>query len=166
MKDEASTEIIEGLKEAKIDFVVMMPDSEFSYVQKKVLDDKTFKSVITSNESIGVSIGAGAWIGGKKPALLIPTAGLLVASWPLTSLSMAFEVPMVILIPYRGDIGDPFWYMGVYKYTTEATLNTLQIPYTIVSKISEIREKIKQAQISSTTWLKPIAVLLTGETIW
>ena len=43
------------------------------------------------------------------------TSGLLVAAWPLTSLCMAWSLPLLLLIPYRGDIGDAFWLMGPYK---------------------------------------------------
>jgi sulfopyruvate decarboxylase subunit alpha len=166
MKEQAAIEIIEGLKKAEIDFIVLLPDREFALVQKMALQDKVFTSVPVSNEGVGVAIAGGAWLGGKKPALLIPTSGLLVAAWPLASLCMAFEIPLLILIPYRGDIGDPFWYMGVYKYTTESILNALQVPYVIINKVNEIGDAIRKAQLSSSTWLKPIAILFTGETIW
>src|SRR5918995_1063278 len=71
MKKESVTAIITGLKQAGINFVSMLPDSDFTDAQKTVMADKTFTCVPVSNEAIGFGVCAGAWLGGKKPALLI-----------------------------------------------------------------------------------------------
>src|SRR6201993_5579576 len=118
MKDEAVREIISGLKEAGVNFVSVLSNSEFSSVQKELLNDPEIRCVSVSNEAIGVGLCAGAWLSGKVPALLVPTSGLLVAAWPLTSICVAWSLPLLLLIPYRGDIGDAFWLMGPYKDTT------------------------------------------------
>jgi sulfopyruvate decarboxylase subunit alpha len=118
-----------------------------------------------SNEAIGVGVCAGAWLSGRRPALLVPTSGLLVAAWPLTSLCMAWGLPLLLLIPFRGDIGDAFWLMGPYKDTTEPLLGVLHIPHVVVSKTEEIAKAIVDAQGSTISWQRPVAVLLTGETI-
>ncbi len=148
-----------------MDFVSLLPDSDFSALQEKVGSDKDFTYVPVSSEAIGVGVCAGAWLSGKKPALLVPTSGLLVATWPLTSLCMAWGLPLLLLIPYRGDIGDAFWLMGPYKDTTEPLLRVLHIPFITVSKTGEISKAIIDAQSSTISWQRPVAVLLTGETI-
>lgn len=148
-----------------MDFVSLLPDSDFSDLQERVGNDLDFTYVPVSNEAIGVGACAGAWLSGKKPALLIPTSGLLVATWPLTSLCMAWGLPLLLLIPYRGDIGDAFWLMGPYKDTTEPLLQVLHIPYVVVSKTEGVSKAIVDAQGSTISWQRPVAVLLTGETI-
>lgn len=165
MENVAVDAVIDGLKRGGIDFVSLLPDSDFSKVQAKVGDDPSFQYMPVSTESIGVGVCAGAWLTGKHPALLIPTSGLLVASWPLTSLNMAWGVPLLMLVPYRGDIGDAFWMMGPYKDTTEPLLDVLRIPHTVVSKIDDISQAIVDATGSTISWQRPVAVLLTGETI-
>lgn len=165
MQPRAVKEVLQGLKKAGVDFVSLLPDSDFSALQEKVGSDKDFTYVPVSNEAIGVGACAGAWLSGKKPALLVPTSGLLVATWPLTSLCMAWGLPLLLLIPYRGDIGDAFWLMGPYKDTTEPLLQVLHIPYVVVSKTEEVSKAIVDAQGSTISWQRPVAVLLTGETI-
>src|SRR3972149_8268851 len=128
MKQESVVAIVNGLIEAGINFVALMPDSEFAKVQAQLHDHPDIRCVSVSNEAIGVALCAGAWLGGKMPALLIPTAGLLVASWPLASICMAWGLPIILIIPYRGEMGDGFWVMRPYHYTTKRTLTTLQIP--------------------------------------
>lgn len=165
VQPRAVKEVLQGLKKAGVDFVSLLPDSDFSALQEKVGSDKDFTYVPVSNEAIGVGACAGAWLSGKKPALLVPTSGLLVATWPLTSLCMAWGLPLLLLIPYRGDIGDAFWLMGPYKDTTEPLLQVLHIPYVVVSKTEEVSKAIVDAQGSTISWQRPVAVLLTGETI-
>jgi sulfopyruvate decarboxylase subunit alpha len=166
MKEEAANAVVEGLRLAGVNFVAYMPDSDFAIAQKRVIQDGNFKCVPISNEVTGVTVCVGAWLGGLKPALLIPNSGLIVAAWPLVSLCMAYETPLMLVIPYRGDIGDAFWYMGPYTFTTEPLLKTLQIPYHLVEKIGDIQKSIVDAYLSTSSWLKPVAVLLTGETLW
>lgn len=165
MQKEAVDAVVAGLTTAGVNFISLLPDSDFSQLQRQVGDDPAFEYVPVSTESVGVGVCAGAWFGGKLPALLIPTSGLLVASWPLTSINMAWGVPLLLLIPYRGDIGDAFWMMGPYKQTTEPLLDVLQIPHTVVSKVEAVSGTIVDAFGSAISWQRPVAVLLTGETI-
>ena len=74
----------------------------------------------------------GAWCGGKKTALIIATSGLLVATFSLARLHLK-EIPLVLIVPYRGDLGDPRW-MGIYKKYTEPMLNVMDIPYRVVTR--------------------------------
>ncbi|MBI4527355.1 MAG: hypothetical protein HY695_26470 [Deltaproteobacteria bacterium] len=165
MNLEASEAILKGLKGAGVDFVAILPDHGFDRVQKTVAADPSFTYVPISNESIGVSICAGAFFGGKTPAIIIPTSGFLVAAWPLASLHNLWNIPLLLLIPYRGDIGDAQPVMRTYKFTTEPILNDLQIPYSIVTEISKIEGAIKDAVASSFAWQNPICLLFSGETL-
>ena len=165
MKAAAVDAVVDGLKKSGVDFISLMPDSDFSILQERVANDKHFIYVPVSNEAIGVGVCAGAWLSGKRPALLVPTSGLLVAAWPLTSLCIAWGLPLLLLIPYRGDIGDAFWLMGPYKDTTEPLLKVLNAPYSVIAKTEEISKAIIDAQGSTISWQRPVAVLLTGDTI-
>jgi len=165
MQSEAVEAVVDGLKRSGVDFISLLPDSDFSTLQAQVSKDPDFEYVPVSTESVGVGVCAGAWLAGKRPALLIPTSGLLVASWPLTSLNLAWDLPLLLLIPFRGDIGDAFWLMGPYKDTTEPLLDVLHIHHVVVSKIGEISPAIIDAQGSTISWQRPVAVLMTGETI-
>jgi len=165
MNIEASDAIIRGLKAANVDLVAMLPDHGFDRVQKTIAADPSFTFVPVSNEGIGVGICAGAFFGGKVPALMIPTSGFLVAAWPLASLHNLWNLPLLLLIPYRGDIGDAQPVMRTYQFTTEPILRDLQIPYVTVSEIDKIEEAIKDAVSSAFAWQNPIALLFRGETL-
>jgi sulfopyruvate decarboxylase subunit alpha len=166
MKQGSVEAIVTGLKEAGINFISMLPDSDFTDTQKVVMADKDFKCVPVSNESIGFGVCAGAWLGGKKPALLITTDGIMASAFPLTTLNMQKNIPVLMVIPYRGSLGDGIWFMGPMGAATEPLLKDLQVAYTVISKVEEVTPAIKNAQLSAEAWLRPTAVLLTGEIIF
>jgi sulfopyruvate decarboxylase subunit alpha len=164
MKQEYAVIVHEALKESGIDFVAYLPDDQIHDAQKLISIDSDIKSVAVANEGEGVAACAGAWLGGAKPALVIADSGFLVATWPLASLSVAYGIPVLILIAHRGEIGDRAnWRFITYKFTTEPLLDTLQIPYVRVSKPEETKEVITGAKLSAFLWQHPVAVLLSGE---
>jgi sulfopyruvate decarboxylase subunit alpha len=156
--------VVDGLKGAGINFAVGLPDSQFHEVYEQILQDPSLKYVGAGNEAEGAAIAMGAWFGGKKPALIIATSGLLVATFSLARLHLK-EVPLLVLIPYRGDLGDPRW-MGIYKQFVEPMLNSMDIPYKVVSRKDEVKQTIADCQVCAEAWLKPVAVLVTGEALW
>jgi sulfopyruvate decarboxylase subunit alpha len=165
MKAEASEAIVRGLKAAGVDLVAILPDHGFDRVQKSIAADDSFTFVPVSNESIGVGVCAGAFFGGKVPALMIPTSGFLVATFPLASLHNLWNIPLLLLIPYRGEVGDAQPVMRTYQFTTEPILRDLQIPYVLVDQVSKVQGAIKDAVASTFAWQNPICLLFAGETL-
>ena len=165
MKKEAVTAIIDGLREAGVNFVTYLPDSLSAPAFEALRSEPSFEVVAVSNESIGVCACVGAWFGGKVPAAMIPTSGLLLSALHLTSVCQLLGVPILLLIPYRGDIGDRGSQFWIYTLTTEPVLRDLQIPYKIAAKIDDVKPVIKAAVTSGRRWLKTVAVLLTEEVL-
>src|SRR5437773_12557067 len=135
MKAEASEAIVRGLKSAGVDLVAILPDHGFDRVQKRIAEDESFTFVPVSNEGIGVGICAGAFFGGKTPALMIPTSGFLVATWPLASLHRLCNIPLLLLIPYRGEVADAQPVMRADQSPTEPILPDRRIPYANVTEL-------------------------------
>jgi len=165
MTEGAVAAVIDGLKEAGVDFVAYLPDSLSAPVFEAVRKEPSFEALAVSNESIGVSACVGAWFGGKIPAVVMPTAGLLVSALHLTSVCLFWGVPILLVIPYRGDVGDAQSQMWIYNLTTEPVLRDLQIPYRLAAKIEDVKPAIKAAVTSGRSWLRTTAVLLTGEVV-
>ena len=164
MKTEYASIVYHALKEAGINFVAYLPDDQIHDAQKMIVEDGNFLTVPVANEGEGVAACAGAWLGGRKPALLIADSGFLVATWPLASLTVSYGIPILVIIAHRGEVGDRAnWRFITYKFTTEPILHALQIPYVRATKPEETKEAITGAQLSASLWLHPVAVLLSGE---
>jgi sulfopyruvate decarboxylase TPP-binding subunit len=164
MQLEKARTIVEALKEAGVDFAVGLPDSQFHEVYKLIEEDPKIAYVGVTNEGEGAAVAMGTWFGGKKPVLVIATSGLLVATFSLARLWLK-GVPILLLIPYRGDVGDPRW-MGLYKKITEPILKVLDIPCRVIEDPNKVRQGIQDAQACASAWVTSVAVLITGEALW
>jgi len=166
MKENNAAVVVEGLKQAAINYVVYMPDSFFFDVIKLVERDPAIQSISVPNEAIGLSMCAGAWLGGKKPAMLMENSGLLLSAYAITRLHNAFGIPVLLLISYRGDVGDGFWWSGPLGHVTVPVLNALSIPYVCVRKAEEAKDAIIDSQASLDVADEPRAVLFGGVNRW
>ncbi len=165
MDVEKANLVIDGLKKSGVNFATGVPDAQFVEVYKLLEADRDIRYVGSTNEGEAAGIGLGAWFGGMRPALMVATSGLLVATYHLARINILHEVPLLVVIPYRGDIGDPRW-LGLYRKTTEPALRAMDIPYRVVSRSADIVRTIKDCNESARAWLKPVAVLLTEEALW
>ena len=92
--------------------------------------------------------------------------GFLAAINPIVSLALLYKIPLLMLISYRGYLGekDPWQTQG--GLATEPILRALNIPIWQLSKPNEIYTRLKDAQTLAHASLHPIAVLLTRELLW
>jgi phosphonopyruvate decarboxylase len=60
-----------------------------------------------ANEGDAVAIASGAYLGGKRPVVLMQNSGLTNAVSPLVSLNYPFQIPLLGFISLRGEPGVP-----------------------------------------------------------
>lgn len=165
MTPQAAEEIIEGMYEGGINFISLLPESEFLTAQHAIVEDKRFKCVPVCNETSGICVCAGAWAGGMRPAIMLGAAGFTVASYALAGVSIRHGVPVLLLVSSH-ELGDQNWIFSIWNaHTVEPFLKCFLFPYSKVSKISEVRKTIRDASKTCFAWMKPVAVLLTGEVV-
>jgi sulfopyruvate decarboxylase subunit alpha len=151
--------IIDGLKKAGIDFVATLPDEKMLEVIRTVEKDTGLRHIPLCREEEGIGICAGAYLAGRKTALIMQNAGFLNSCNALTTTCLQFQIPVVLLIYYAGDIGDRgFTTLGG---VTEPVLQALGIRSYILRKSEDIDETMIGAQILAEDSKKPVAVLLT-----
>ncbi|MBS7251052.1 MAG: hypothetical protein KIH08_10765 [Candidatus Freyarchaeota archaeon] len=81
-----------------VDFVVSVPSSLFKNLLDMLDEAKEILHVPVTREEEGVGIAAGAYLGGKTPALIMQNSGLGNSINALASLNMVFKIPLLILI--------------------------------------------------------------------
>ena len=106
MLEEALREAYAGIKEAGINFVAGLPDGWQRDLHELIQADNDIQYVPVCNEGAGFSICGGAWLGGRKTALLMENSGLRVATEYIARISLQSGIPVVLLMSYRGDLGD------------------------------------------------------------
>jgi sulfopyruvate decarboxylase subunit alpha len=156
---KAAALIVAGLKKAGIDFVATLPDEKMLEVIRAVETDTELKHVPLCREEEGIGICAGAYLAGRKTAIIMQNAGFLNSCNALTTTSLQLQIPLLMLIYYAGDIGDRgFTTLGA---VTEPVLQAMGFRSYVLRKPEEIGETLRGAQILADDSKKPVAVLLT-----
>ena len=150
--------ILGGLKKAGIDFIATLPDEKMLELIRAVEKDTSIKHVPLCREEEGIGICAGAYLAGKRAAIIMQNAGFLNSCNALTTTSLQFQIPILMLIYYAGDIGDRgFTTLGA---VTEPVLHAMGFRTYVLRKREEIDDTLHGAQILAEDSKRPVAVLL------
>lgn len=170
MDQESVRLIIETLKEEGVELVVTLPEEPTYSLTEAIRQDPYFTAITVAGEGNGIMLCAGASIGGRKCVFVTGIAGLLVASWALAQTGMVFGIPVLLLVSYRGDMGDhsgiPGAQLLMFKQVAEPLLNALRIPYRIVSQKAGLKRSLQEANFACHDYGSPVALLLSGEVLW
>ncbi|HXF75666.1 MAG TPA: thiamine pyrophosphate-binding protein [Methylomirabilota bacterium] len=159
----AAAAIVTALKKAGIDFIASLPDEKMVELIRAVEGDAEFKHVPLCREEEGIGICAGAYLAGRRTAIIMQNAGFLNSCNALTTTSLQFQIPILMLIYYAGDIGDRgFTTLGS---VTEPVLQAMGFRAYVLRKREDIEPILRGAQILAEDSKRPVAVLLTKEVL-
>jgi sulfopyruvate decarboxylase subunit alpha len=157
-KINPSLAVYRGLKSARIDFVASVPCVNLQELLRLVSDDPIIHVPVTREEE-GVGLCAGAWMGGRRPALLMQNSGLGNSINALASLDFLYEIPLIMIISHRGCEGEPIIGQIPMGRLAPKLLDAMEIPSFSPSP-SEAEETVAQAYKLAETQRRPAAVLL------
>jgi sulfopyruvate decarboxylase subunit alpha len=164
--DAAADEALEGLRQAGIDFVSGLPDGWQRPLHERIEADPAIRYVPVCNEGVGFAVCAGAWLGGRKTALIMENSGLRVAAENVARISLGTGVPVLMMLSYRGDVGETEHWGIPHGIVVEPLLKALRVPYLIVRTPNKLRPAIVRAQLTAEAQLHPTAVLISGSCVW
>jgi sulfopyruvate decarboxylase subunit alpha len=160
---QAAEELLAGLKEAGIDFVASLPDINLAELLRAVDHDGNVTHVPLCREEEGIGICAGAYLVGKKCAAIMQNGGFFNSNNAIVSTLLQYQIPLLLLIYYAGDIGDRTF--SSTGSMTEPVLGALGVRSYILRDPIHVRELIKRAQILTEDAKRPVALLLTKEVL-
>src|SRR5690242_7276322 len=158
--------IYDALKACDVKIMSALPETWLVHLIRMADEDPDMILVRLAKEEEGIGISPGAHLAGVNSALLMQNHGFLAAINPIVSLALLYKIPLLMLISYRGHMGekDPWQTMG--GSMTEPLLRTLGIPTWHLSNHHDAQRRIKDAQALAHASLSPVAVLLTRELMW
>ena len=95
-------DFVEKLKELGFDFFVGVPCSFFKSAIDYIIDDPEIEYRLASNEGIALAMASGAYLAGRFPVVILQNSGFGNLVNPMTSLSMIYKIPVLLLISGRG----------------------------------------------------------------
>jgi sulfopyruvate decarboxylase subunit alpha len=139
--------VMEGLKRAQVRVVSALPDTLLKGVYEACAADPEIRYIPVTNEAEGAAIAAGAYAGGRRSVLVMENSGLRVACEALARIGLVNTFPVVILMGYRGDVGER-WHWGVnHGVTMEPLLQALRIPCLMVDREDAIVSSVERAVV-------------------
>jgi sulfopyruvate decarboxylase subunit alpha len=151
--------VYRGLKRAGIDFAASVPCINLQQLLHKVEADHEIIHIPVTREEEGVGLCAGAWMGGRRPALIMQNSGLGNSINALASLDFLYEIPLLMIISQRGCEGETIAGQVPMGKLTPKLLNAMEIP-SFSPSLSSAEETVAQAWSLAATRKRPVAVLL------
>ncbi len=158
--------IYDALKACDVKIISALPETWLVHLIRMADEDPDMILVRLAKEEEGIGISAGAHLAGVNSALLMQNHGFLAAINPIVSLALLYKVPLLLLISYRGHMGekDPWQTQG--GMATEPILRALNIPTWHLTSPNDVYRRLKDAQTLALASLHPVAVLLSRELMW
>jgi sulfopyruvate decarboxylase subunit alpha len=166
MKDEAARHTLDSLIGSGINFAACLPDSAFKELYEPLSKKSQIDYIQVANEGDGVSVCMGAWLGGKKPVLIMENTGFAVTPYALMRGPIPFGVPMLLLIAHRGGFHDQRWFSVPVGWGTAPLLDAMRISYEFVTRPEDIETAITGAVKSMNSIQAPVAIILGGGTLF
>jgi sulfopyruvate decarboxylase subunit alpha len=154
-----SLAVYRGLKRAGIDFAASVPCINLQQLLHQVEDDREIIHIPVTREEEGVGLCAGAWMGGRKPALIMQNSGLGNSINALASLDYLYDIPLLMIISHRGCEGETIAGQVPMGSLTPKLLDAMEIPF-FSPKPAGAEETVAQAWSLAASRKRPVAVLL------
>ena len=155
-------EVVALLKDAGVSLALTLPCDRVKALQHLIATE--FRHVALTREEEGVGIAAGAAIAGQKPVMLVQTSGIGNMINALASLTLLYELPLLILISWRGVYREDIVAQKPMGRFVPRLLEALEIEYVEVREKEDI-EKIAEAASLAFEESRVAAALLSPK-LW
>ena len=156
--------ITDDLVAAGIGLVTTVPCKQLAGVIEEVENRPDIHHIPANKEDEGMGICAGAWMGGKRSAIIMQNTAIGVTINTLATLIQYYRMPLPMLISYRGELREPVACQVEMAVHTKALLAQMNIPTYHFHKQSDADEL---PMILDYTFMcnKPVAIL-TDANFW
>lgn len=161
-----SDSFLKVLKDNDVRLVSYVPDNVLTPLLKGVTSDNYFRSICTTREDEAIGVVSGAWMGGMKSVLMMQTSGFALVANALASLSVASQIPVVMVISERGTLGEFQVAQQLVARTVRPVLDSLGIAHHTLDDEATmpfiVDRSIKQAFMTQASVAFILSPLLTG----
>jgi sulfopyruvate decarboxylase subunit alpha len=119
--------IVDSLVKNKVEFVTTVPCKQLAGVIDLVEKSDDILHVPSNKEDEGMGLCAGAYMGGKRPAIIMQNTAIGVTINTLATLIQYYTIPLPMIISYRGELGERVACQVEMAVHTKALLNQLNI---------------------------------------
>jgi len=151
------------LEKIGIDFFVTFPCNWTSYLLELVANGRGTTHVPVTREEEGIGIAAGAWLGGKKPAMIMQSSGIGNSLNALLSLNRTYNIPLLLLMSHRGVEREKIAAQRGMGTSLKSLLKGAGIHYYELSDPVQIGRTLSGAFDRAWIEKQPVAVILSPD---
>ncbi|MBY8986028.1 MAG: sulfopyruvate decarboxylase subunit alpha [Candidatus Lokiarchaeota archaeon] len=156
--------LYEVIKNSKIDLILSLPCIMLKNLLLLIEEKNEIQHIPITREEEGVGIAAGAYLGGKFPAILMQNSGLGNSINAIKSLLQLFKIPIVFIMSHRGAEGEKILAQIPMGKLTPELLDLLEIKTFIINSKDQISNIETAIELSASSGVS-ICILLK-KTIW
>ena len=159
-----SSQLVDDFVANQVDFITTVPCKQLSGVIEELDRREEIFHIPSNKEDEGMGLCAGAFMGGKRPAIIMQNTAIGVTINTLATLIQYYRMPLPMLISYRGELGEPVACQVEMAVHTKALLAQMNIP---TYHFHQEEDAAEFDSILKYTFMcnKPVAIL-TDATFW
>ena len=166
VSEKSSQVVYNALKSVGVQLVSALPETWLVHLIRLAEEDPDMALVRVNKEEEAVGISAGVHLAGKTSAMLMQNHGFLASINGIVSFAMLYRIPLLMIISYRGGMGEPDTWQTEGGRVTEPVLQALGINYAMLDSQESVAHRIKEAHVLAESSLRPVALLLTRDLMW
>lgn len=158
-----ASEFRDALRARSLTFFAGVPDSTFKSAYGSIIDDPEIRYVPAVREDAALGIASAAYFHGQLGGVLMQNSGIGNIVNPLTSFSLMYKIPALLVIGWRGYGGPPndapeHWIMGE---KTPDILELLGVPFEVLEAtdldgaLDRLVEKIRRESVPGALLVRP-----------
>ena len=151
--------LYKAIKDSEINLILSLPCIMLKGLLQVIEEKKEIEHISITREEEGVGIAAGAYLGGKIPAILMQNSGLGNSVNAIKSLLQLYKIPVIFIMSHRGAEGEKITAQIPMGKLTPSLLDLLKIETFIIESTSGLN-LIQNAVDHSLSSGMPTGILL------
>lgn len=157
-----ASQFVEQLHAHGFEQYVGVPCSYLRPFINYVIDDPKLDYIGAASEGEAIGIGMGTYLGGRKTVAMCQNSGLGNMINPLTSLCHPFQIPLLLIVTWRGQPGikdEP--QHELMGEVTPKMLETIGVPWSLFpTEVDQMDEVLDQAEAHLAKASTPYALIM------
>lgn len=147
------------LKHQQVTFFSGVPCSLLESIMQVALADPEMTYIPAVREDVALGIASAAHLAGRRGGILLQNSGLGNVVNPLTSFTLMYRIPLLLIVSWRGYQGQDAPEHLIMGEKTPEILKTLEIPYAVLEG-ETLEETLGWAVTTMEQQQLPVAVIL------
>ncbi|MGX1170380.1 sulfopyruvate decarboxylase alpha subunit [Bradyrhizobium sp. USDA 372] len=152
--------VLQTLKRNEISLIPYVPDRVLKPLIKNLHADPFFTTFATAREEEAVGIVSGAWMGGRRGAVLMQTSGFATLANVLASLAVPYQIPLIMFVSERGTLGEFNYGQSLVCRTMRPVLDSLALEHHTITRLDELEFITDRSIRQAVTTQAPVALIL------